>query len=599
MNMRKLLAITSTLALLLVGNAAKAATIDDTPTFETISSSSLSDSKIYVQDQSVALGDGKQLNLASSYDLNTNAGVVALTQNDDGTLTENPVWASKDAGVAVVGLSLIQSTSLKKFVAAWTTLGFNDLTSFSTSVMFSTSTNGKTWSTPKAMLPARIDPISDGTKLNLPGYLQVQLFQNGTKLGALLTAKPDNKATSVIGIQTVSTADGKTWTKGKQVNSDKTTPLSNANVKLLQLKNSTVAMWTSVNANGEWSLNQATAPASSTAFAAPTAVVTKQTQDINYSVAQNSKDEIALTFITKADTDPNTYAAEIKRSAKGVWPAITKATKVAVDGSDVLATATALTVDGKALVATVSDDGSTYLNLTAQRIATNGTLDGDPMTLVDHAALGGQVLKAYYASSGEFNVFFDQYSGNPLDILDEEVGVADALNWIQGNNDGPLTPVEITPGDQAIMALNISVSAFNDFTLTALSSDLVHTALTMQYMHEGWAPEWNPDSMPVQSPTYDDAASVKLKGGKVTLTLPDSVKGAPTPTVTYAWYTCTKKVAADATSLPKACTVNKKATKLTYTASAADKGKYIVAEVTASNGVGEITWISQSSGVVK
>ena len=52
-------------------------------------------------------------------------------------------------------------------------------------------------------------------------------------------------------------------------------------------------------------------------------------------------------------------------------------------------------------------------------------------------------------------------------------------------------------------------------------------------------------------------------------------------------------------AVPKTCTLNKKATKAVYVASATEKGKFILATVTATNVLGSISWISASTNALK
>lgn len=76
------------------------------------------------------------------------------------------------------------------------------------------------------------------------------------------------------------------------------------------------------------------------------------------------------------------------------------------------------------------------------------------------------------------------------------------------------------------------------------------------------------------------------KVGKTLSLTTASFAGSPTPTKTIKWYACSKAVSAAATKVPTGCSAISGAKASTLKLKAAQKGKYISALVTASNGIG-------------
>jgi hypothetical protein len=242
----------------------------------------------------------------------------------------------------------------------------------------------------------------------------------------------------------------------------------------------------------------------------------------------------------------------------------------------------------------MADDGSSYLNVYMQTFTASLKAKDDQTQVAQSVVSGGYIFKVFYSDAGQINLFYDNMTESPLDI-NEEYAFATTLSWSQGNlTDGLADPTPLSDDTTVIRGASISVSPFNDFTLTYSAYNDSSVVVNTLYMQQSWAPVWG-DTMP----TVTSANSVSSKGGKITLTLPDDVKAAPAATLSFAWYVCTKKVAADQTVLPKTCTLNKKATKPVYVAVATEKGKYILATVTASNPLGSISWISASTNALK
>jgi hypothetical protein len=99
------------------------------------------------------------------------------------------------------------------------------------------------------------------------------------------------------------------------------------------------------------------------------------------------------------------------------------------------------------------------------------------------------------------------------------------------------------------------------------------------------------------------AASVAgtAKVGKSLTVAKGSWTGAPAPTYTYKWYRCTVAATKAATAAPAAsakCSAISKATAASYKLVAADKGKYVRAQVTATNSAGAKLSLTKTSAKV-
>lgn len=97
-------------------------------------------------------------------------------------------------------------------------------------------------------------------------------------------------------------------------------------------------------------------------------------------------------------------------------------------------------------------------------------------------------------------------------------------------------------------------------------------------------------------PTISGTAKVKSK----LTTKPGTWTGAPTPKLTYQWYSCTKAVAAATSTIPKTCKALNGKTSSTLTVATTDKSKFIAVRVTGtSTGTSATIWLSKSTSVVK
>jgi len=601
MSIKKIFALIAALALTVsvgtLSSPATAGTIDDPVSFEPVAGASFDGSQGLTQLTTASKGDGKQVSVAYSFDPETfSYGVVALTTGPDNALVTTPVSKGEVFGTQRAGLSIIYSPTIKKFVAAWSNFAVhNEEENVVSQVLSSVSADGTTWSNPKSILANRTDSTDDETNSTIGGFYGVQLYDNAGKIGAVVIAKPDTKVTSSRALQFATSTDGSKWTKGAQINVEKTSPLSSLKPKLLFSGAGVSVIWNSFNqASQLWSLFSATSAAKSATFAKPVALLSKLDNQIVYSAATNAKGEALLAYVTTADGEPNFYAKVLRRSAAGAWTSQAKAVRVDVTDADVLNTAVAINSKGESLLTVMADDGSSYLNVYMQTFTASFKPKDNQTQVASSVASGGYVFKAFYSDAGQVNLFYDQLTETPLDIS-EEYSFATTLAWSQGNlTDGLADPTALNDDTTVVSSANIDVSPTNDFSLTYLAYNDTTTVVNSFFMQQSWAPVWG-DTMP----SIASAANVLSKGGKITLTVPTDVKAAPAATTSFAWYVCTKKVAADQTAVPKTCTLNKKATKAVYVASATEKGKFILATVTASNALGSISWISASTNALK
>jgi len=99
------------------------------------------------------------------------------------------------------------------------------------------------------------------------------------------------------------------------------------------------------------------------------------------------------------------------------------------------------------------------------------------------------------------------------------------------------------------------------------------------------------------------AASISgtAKVGKTLTVAKGSWTGTPAPTYAYKWYRCTVAGSTAKTTAPTStlkCVAIAKATATSYKLVAADKGKYIRAQVTATNSLGAKVSLTKTSAKV-
>lgn len=85
--------------------------------------------------------------------------------------------------------------------------------------------------------------------------------------------------------------------------------------------------------------------------------------------------------------------------------------------------------------------------------------------------------------------------------------------------------------------------------------------------------------------------------GQTLTAVPGTWTGFPTPTFTYLWWRCTTPIDASASSLPDGC-VSTLTTTATYKAANVDLGRYLVAQVTATNAVSSVSkWTTSTNAI--
>ena len=110
-------------------------------------------------------------------------------------------------------------------------------------------------------------------------------------------------------------------------------------------------------------------------------------------------------------------------------------------------------------------------------------------------------------------------------------------------------------------------------------------------------------SLPAVAPVMKTAASIAgtAKVGKSLTVAKGSWTGTPAPTYGYKWYRCTVAGSTAKTAAPTSalkCSVIAKATAASYKLVAADKGKYVRAQVTATNSAGAKVSLTKTSAKV-
>jgi hypothetical protein len=110
-------------------------------------------------------------------------------------------------------------------------------------------------------------------------------------------------------------------------------------------------------------------------------------------------------------------------------------------------------------------------------------------------------------------------------------------------------------------------------------------------------------SLPAVAVVMKSGASIAgtAKVGKSLTVAKGTWTGTPAPTYSYKWYRCTVASTKAATVVPAAsakCSVIAKATAASYKLVAADKGKYVRAQVTATNSAGAKLSLTKTSAKV-
>jgi hypothetical protein len=150
----------------------------------------------------------------------------------------------------------------------------------------------------------------------------------------------------------------------------------------------------------------------------------------------------------------------------------------------------------------------------------------------------------------------------------------------------PATPTTATPVDKAAGA--VFTQLWPEVAGLADVGDMV---------------EFHYVSLPAVAVVMKTAASISgtAKVGKVLTVAKGSWTGTPAPTYAYKWYRCTLVSTKASTVAPAAaakCSAIAKATAATYKLVAADKGKFVRAQVTAANSLGAKVSLTKTSAKV-
>ncbi|TAL43643.1 MAG: peptidoglycan-binding protein, partial [Salinibacterium sp.] len=102
-----------------------------------------------------------------------------------------------------------------------------------------------------------------------------------------------------------------------------------------------------------------------------------------------------------------------------------------------------------------------------------------------------------------------------------------------------------------------------------------------------------------QAPTNTVAPVVTGTGvvGSALTADPGTFTGFPVPAVSYAWYSCTSAVAAVASAAPTGCTVISGVTSASYVPGSEQAGKFVSANITATNALGTVSLWTASVAV--
>jgi hypothetical protein len=104
-------------------------------------------------------------------------------------------------------------------------------------------------------------------------------------------------------------------------------------------------------------------------------------------------------------------------------------------------------------------------------------------------------------------------------------------------------------------------------------------------------------SVKVVTPTQKGVTTVSglAKVSKILTANPGTWSANPRPTVTYQWYACSAKVTLVKTTAPRGCSKITGARSKTYTLKSAQLGKYVLVQVSASNGIKTISKFSKTT----
>jgi hypothetical protein len=103
---------------------------------------------------------------------------------------------------------------------------------------------------------------------------------------------------------------------------------------------------------------------------------------------------------------------------------------------------------------------------------------------------------------------------------------------------------------------------------------------------------------PVVAPTQTGSAAGNERVGTVVTATTGAWKGAPSPAIAYQWYSCPTQVKAASVAPPAGCNPISGATGASYTLTTAEAGRFVAAQVTASNFLGAAARMSPTTASV-
>jgi len=215
------------------------------------------------------------------------------------------------------------------------------------------------------------------------------------------------------------------------------------------------------------------------------------------------------------------------------------------------------------------------------------------------------------ATPGALFIMLDE----PVVLYAQWATVGSSFSYNGNESDGGLLPsFAISPlvsGTHVVVQRNSGTLTKNGFTFTGWNTaadgtgtayapgaifDMPETAVVLyaQWQLTPVKAAWT------VAPSVSGNAKATARGTFKLSANPGVWAGTPTPTASLQWYSCTAKVAAATSVIPKSCKVIRGATSATLALKSAQKKKFIAVAVTGqSAGTASTTVLSKSTGKVK
>jgi subtilisin family serine protease len=138
----------------------------------------------------------------------------------------------------------------------------------------------------------------------------------------------------------------------------------------------------------------------------------------------------------------------------------------------------------------------------------------------------------------------------------------------------------------------------NTFRVTSAQSGRYISAAVSATNSLGTRKSWSPSTSQVTTPPAN-TASPSITGnafvGRTVTANPGTWTGAPDPTYSYTWYSCTSAVVSSMATVPGGCVLIPGAATSAYSMSAAQANKFLVVSVTALNGAVDAPGVTKFS----